>query len=614
MLRGASRTIAAEPLLEEFQTTASGLRSNWQLARFVFVQGGLMRDPVLFITIGASLCRSAMIFSINNAVSNPGFHPLTVLLLASSVVASLSFSHWAHLRTHAMIVSLQRNMRNALSRRLLQANASFLQGRDHGKIYSIMTSEAYQVCGAAATVLHLVEAALLLLICVPYLFWVSWPIGVAAVFAVAVGGIGFTLSEAPARLLVIQLNEASAAFCSRVNDMLGGWMELRLRRARHDALEADITSITDSILNYSLESERHFTRASTITQASLTTLLCGIVVMFPYLQGEGGTTIMQMMTVLLLAYGPIGTIFSGLPSLTRAVTSQQRISRIVHELSEAREPMTAAQPPRPAGFRRIELRGVVATVSDAPAENGLSGKGAGNGAAGESFRLGPIDLVLEPGQIVFICGGNGAGKSTLLAILTGLRAPDEGTILVDDVPVTPENRAQYRELFSAVFSQFHLFRKAYGLTEGERRRVGDLIEVFGLDDRVRLAENQFSTLSLSTGQKRRLALAVARAEERPVIVLDEFAADQDPVRRAYFYDVLVPEIAAAGNLVLAVTHDEHAFNKCDRLIKLEAGRIVADLRVDRRANAEARPSLTSFPALPGQAQASGQRVRDGLVA
>ena len=83
------------------------------------------------------------------------------------------------------------------------------------------------------------------------------------------------------------------------------------------------------------------------------------------------------------------------------------------------------------------------------------------------------------------------------------------------------------------------------------------------------------------------ALSVALAEARPIIVLDEFAADQDPVRRKLFYDVLVPQMARDGHLVIAVTHDEHCFDKCDRLIRMEAGRILADTRQPGAAHAMA---------------------------
>ena len=111
------------------------------------------------------------------------------------------------------------------------------------------------------------------------------------------------------------------------------------------------------------------------------------------------------------------------------------------------------------------------------------------------------------------------------------------------------------------------------------RRIADL----NLSDRVNMHEDRFSSLSLSAGQKRRLALSLALAEQRPIIVLDEFAADQDPANRAFFYDTLVPELAASGQLVIAITHDEHQFHKCDRLIRMEAGRLVQDQRQDNRA-------------------------------
>jgi putative ATP-binding cassette transporter len=138
--------------------------------------------------------------------------------------------------------------------------------------------------------------------------------------------------------------------------------------------------------------------------------------------------------------------------------------------------------------------------------------------------------------------------------------------------------AEYRGLFSAVFSEFHLFAKLYGLEMAEREALIKRLEELHLRDRVRVDGDGFSTLALSTGQKRRLALAIALAEMRPVVVLDEFAADQDPVRRALFYDVLVPQMARAGQMVVAVTHDEHCFDKCDRLIRMEGSRIVSDTR------------------------------------
>jgi putative ATP-binding cassette transporter len=72
-----------------------------------------------------------------------------------------------------------------------------------------------------------------------------------------------------------------------------------------------------------------------------------------------------------------------------------------------------------------------------------------------------------------------------------------------------------------------------------------------------------------------LALSVALAEDRPILLCDEFAADQDPAHRAFFYEQLLPELRAQGRTIIAITHDENRFHLCDQLIKMDQGRIVA---------------------------------------
>lgn len=98
------------------------------------------------------------------------------------------------------------------------------------------------------------------------------------------------------------------------------------------------------------------------------------------------------------------------------------------------------------------------------------------------------------------------------------------------------------------------------------------MEILRIDDKVQIADGAFSTLKLSTGQRKRLALLVSYLEERPVYLFDEWAADQDPEFRKFFYKTLLPELKARGKTVIAITHDDSYFNEADRLIKMEMGR------------------------------------------
>ncbi len=322
--------------------------------------------------------------------------------------------------------------------------------------------------------------------------------------------------------------------------------------------------------------ERYFSLGQLGGAGALAALLIAIVAILPMTVASDPVTILQIITLMLFCFGPIEQVVGGLPSFARAAVSLRMLREVQADLAENHElTPVGAQTDHRGGFSSVELRGVTVTLTrDVPSSNGK---------AVDSFTLGPLDLTLVPGQSVFITGGNGMGKSTLLQLLTGLRYPDSGEILIDGEPVTRENISAYRSVFAAVFSEFYMFRELYGLGPEDRERLQHNIEELGLAEGVSITGDRFANLSLSTGQMRRLALSIALAEERPILVLDEFAADQDPARRRYFYDELVPRLVDQGHCVVAVTHDEHCFEKCDRLIRMSDGKIVSDTVLADRA-------------------------------
>ena len=561
---------------------SSGLGS---LFAFLIRDGNLMRSPVLAYAVLASVTRSGMIYAINTLAGAAAIATGDVLLLFAAIASTLTFSHLARVASFRLVETTKRRLRTELSRRLLEARADFLSRRDHGKVYSIVTHEVNQISYASVNFIQSLEAVLVIAFCIPYIFYLSWPSGVATLGAVVLGAIGYLLAQTPAQTSAERASRTEWTFFDRVNDVLRGYKELRLRRARRDGLQADIVDAASRERELKVTAERFFSLGQTVAQGAMMGLLCLIVVGLPLFAGTPTETVLQVLTVVLLTYGPVETVMGNLASFSRAAVARRLIAGLEKDLiAEAETDAPTTGPVAPlARFSRIELRGVTATLSEAPTEGAITAAPADD----ERFTVGPIDLVLEPGEVVFISGGNGAGKSTLISLLTGLRRPEGGEILLDGQPVTTATLQDYRDLFSAVFSEFHLFSRLYGLDEAEQAKVPPHLAELDLAHRVRIENGAFSTLALSTGQKRRLALSVALAEARPIIVLDEFAADQDPVRRKLFYDVLVPQMARDGHLVIAVTHDEHRFDKCDRLIRMEAGRILADTRQPEAAHAMA---------------------------
>ena len=191
------------------------------------------------------------------------------------------------------------------------------------------------------------------------------------------------------------------------------------------------------------------------------------------------------------------------------------------------------------------------------------------------FTLGPISLAFQPGELVFIVGGNGSGKSTLAKLIVGLYAPESGVLRWDNKTVTEQNNDAYRQLFSAVFSDFYLFERMLGLqTDNLDGQAQLYLEKLQLEHKVKVSQGMLSTLDLSQGQRKRLALLTAYLEDRPVYLFDEWASDQDPFFREIFYKQILLELKQRGKTVLVISHDDRYFHLADQLIKLEYGQRV----------------------------------------
>jgi putative ATP-binding cassette transporter len=197
--------------------------------------------------------------------------------------------------------------------------------------------------------------------------------------------------------------------------------------------------------------------------------------------------------------------------------------------------------------------------------------------------IGPFDLTLRRSEIILIVGENGSGKSTLLKLLSGLYRPHSGKLYLNDQPVQCEQvYQQYTGLFSAVFADFHLFDRLYGLTEAAAADIPFWLQQMQLEDVVSFADGRFLSVHLSTGLRKRLACVVALIQQRPICVFDEVTADQDLAFRRHFYHQVLPLLQQRGYTVVLVSHDATYRHCADRLIRLDQGRIIEDLVLNKQ--------------------------------
>ena len=168
-------------------------------------------------------------------------------------------------------------------------------------------------------------------------------------------------------------------------------------------------------------------------------------------------------------------------------------------------------------------------------------------------------------------------------LLTGLYQPQSGEILLDGKALSAEKPEDYRKLFSAVFTDVWLFDRLLGPDgqQADPALVEKWLAHLQMSHKLELQDGKILNLKLSKGQKKRVALLLALAEERDIILLDEWAADQDPHFRREFYQVLLPLMQAMGKTIFAISHDDHYFIHADRLLEMRDGKL-SELTGDER--------------------------------
>ncbi|TAK60282.1 MAG: ATP-binding cassette domain-containing protein [Methylobacter sp.] len=331
----------------------------------------------------------------------------------------------------------------------------------------------------------------------------------------------------------------------KVNDLYTNYMGEVSEEARQKNISTDISNV-----NLQLYAQLYFY-----------ILMASVVFLLPQLSTLTADKIMSITTIIFFIMGPIVLIIDMFPSLARANVAIDYLQRLESQLQSAQEDVFSTQETfiAPHYFDRILISQLYFSY---PVED-----------QGRQFSVGPFDLSFARGELIFIRGGNGSGKSTFLKLLTGLYESNSGAIVVDNKTIDSELLGNYRNLFSIIFTDFHLFDRFYGQQNVNVEMVNEYLVLMGLEKKTGFKNGRFTHTNLSTGQKKRLALIIALLEDKAVYVFDEVAADQDPEFRQFFYDVILQKLKQKQKTVIVVTHDEKYFNHCDRLLVMDMGQM-----------------------------------------
>ena len=476
----------------------------------------------------------------------PEFLGLLLLLMVVTLGSQLALTTLGH---HFVF-----RLRGEFIKRILDTQIEKVEKIGSASLLAGLTSDIRNITIAFVRLPELVQGIILTFGSAAYLAWLSGKMMMVTALwmALTIWG-GFVLVARVYRHMAT-LRETEDKLYHDYQTVLEGRKELTLNRERAEYV------FNQLYLPDAREYRHHIIRADTfhLSAVNWSNIMMlgaiGLVFWMANSLGWANTAVAATYSLtLLFLRTPLLSAVGALPTLLSAQVAFNKLNTFSLAPYRADFPQPEPHP----HWQTLELRDVCFHYPD------------------NSFAVGPINLTLQRGELVFLIGGNGSGKSTLAMLLTGLYQPASGQILLDGQPLAADKPEDYRKLFSAVFTDVWLFDRLLGPggKAADSALVDQWMAYLKMTHKLQLDNGRIVDLKLSKGQKKRVALLLALAEERDIILLDEWAADQDPHFRREFYQQLLPLLQQMGKTVFAISHDDHYFQHADRLLEMRSGQL-----------------------------------------
>ncbi len=543
-----------------------------KLLRFLFRCSRNIRNArmiiVLVIILGiiGGASTTAFLAIINSAITDRrasmsslvlSFIAIALLGIFSRVVSQMLLTRFT--------ISAVFDLRMQLCRQILGVPFRKLEESGPHRLFAALTDDLPSIIGALTSIPILCTQVAIVVCSAAYLAWLSPPVFLVLAAFMALGTFLYQMATKRGLRHLKVVREEWGELLKHFRGLIDGTKELKLHRERRtDFFTKSLVATSSSLRHHRIVATNTFIFADFWVQIVVTSILGLLLFGLPAWRSLDAHILTGYTLVFFYMLGPLQSVLGSLPGLGQANIAVTKVEELGLMLSS--NTSEADSTPRPDGdphWERLELKGVTHSYHREREDS--------------SFILGPIDLTIRPGELIFVTGGNGSGKTTLVKMLTGLYAPEGGEIRLDDEVITSANRDNYRQLFSVVFSDFYLFESFFGMISPELdAQALDYLVQLQLDHKVQVKDGKLSTTDLSQGQRKRLALLTAYLEDRSIYVFDEWAADQDPQFKEIFYYQLLPDLTARGKTVIVISHDDRYFHVADRILKLDYGKHVSD--------------------------------------
>lgn len=530
------------------------------------------KGPLIWATIFSalsSLISISLISLVNEGVNTSDHIELQALVgvFFAAVAGLLIIGFWSQWLLAKLGTNLVYQIRCILLKRILNVSYENLEKIGGHRVLATVTTDVASIAEALAIIPIFAVNLSSILFCFAYLGYMSFTLFLVLLFILAIGAGVSSFIMRKGEICFSELREHEDSLFNTFKTMVDGSKELNINQHRrgffyeriadpslHQVREAEVKSHYYWILN------QNWAGSVLFMGLGLLVFIGTIYVEVPH---AILTSFVLFMTYLM---GPIKFVMSTFSSVYKGKVAYKKIQLLDLFNDNQKEQRESFQPTLKF-WNKLTAEGIYYSYETQEED---------------PFSIGPIDFSISQGEVVFICGGNGSGKSTFAKVLVGLYSAKKGNLTLDNTVITKENVQWYRNHFSTIFSDFYLFEHILDKHGAlvEQAQVQLHLEKLQMADKVAVKDGKLTLMALSQGQRKRLAMILAYAEDAAIYLFDEWAADQDPYFRDYFYRELLPELKSKGKTVIVISHDDRYFNLADRLFKFDAGRASLEFKKD----------------------------------
>jgi putative ATP-binding cassette transporter len=533
------------------------------LSLFELLGGGIWRKLSVGIVASAvaGLLYTSCIKLVNDLLSTEEVLWYNVLLLIGTISMSLILSVYSGRFMTIFFENKIAELRIDLSKKIMKADFEQVE-RNAYRILPVLQNDVQILINFAKTIPDMVVSVFKILAIWIYMLWVSWQM---TVFLIGVFALVFLFNY----FLLGRIYIKEVLIKKYHNDI-------------HHSLEGMVLGLKDLTLNRQ-HSDGYIDRIIGPTSFLHAAAVSGLNTYNIILTKSAEWIVIvaiALFTVAIKVFGflPVGQVSSFmtmivfiLPSLivaTSFLRSRKRVKVATDQIMSLGLNFESEKDELKKAF--------IASTNQASKSILIDMKGLGytytNGD--ESYSVGPIDLEIYQNEVLLINGGNGSGKTTFSKLITGLYTPGTGKISYQEKQVTEKNKFDYRNLFSAVFTDTYVFNDLnYLAGNPSLKSAENYMQQLSLNEKITLQELVISDTNLSFGQRGRINLFRALLEDKSIYLFDEWAANQDPHFREKFYSEIIPMLKQKGKTVILISHDDKYYHLADRVVTFSSGRI-----------------------------------------